>query len=202
MKKTFLLGAVVCVMGLMTACGNKQEKQTMNKENNALTAFSVKDEFEKNGFSWFTENLVVCCGDSSKNNAMTIGWGGIGNYLGHDRPAVSIYVAPGRYTWEFLEKYPRFTIMQFDDPAVWQYMGRNSGRDGDKAAAMGLHVACTEHGTPYYEEASMVIECETMTACHQTADDFRNDTPRQFYDGFEAGIHTIYIGEVIGAWRR
>ena len=71
-------------MGLMTACGNKQEKQTMNKENNALTAFSVKDEFEKNGFSWFTENLVVCCGDSSKNNAMTIGWGSIGNYLGHD----------------------------------------------------------------------------------------------------------------------
>lgn len=202
MKKIFLLGAMVCALGIFAACGNKQEKQTMNKEDCELTAFSVKDEFEKNGFSWFAENLVVCCGDTSENNAMTIGWGGIGNYLGHNRPAVSIYVAPGRYTWEFLEKYPRFTIMQFDDPSVWQYMGKHSGRDGDKATALGLHVAYTENGTPYYKEANMVIECEIMTAWHQTTTDFRNDTPRQFYDGFEAGIHTVYIGEVIGAWRR
>ena len=41
-----------------------------------------------------------------------------------------------------------------------------------------------------------------MTAWHQTEADFRNDTPRQWYKGFEAGIHTVYIGEVIGAWRR
>ena len=174
----------------------------MNKESNELTAFDVQEAFEKNGFTWFTENLILCSGDTIRNNAMTIGWGGIGNYLGHNRPAVTVYVAPGRYTWEFMEKYPRFTIMQFDDPSIWQYMGKYSGRDGDKAAALGLHVVYTEHGTPYYEEASMVIECETMTAWHQTEQDFRNDTPKQWYEGFDAGIHTIYIGEVIGAWKR
>ena len=32
--------------------------------------------------------------------------------------------------------------------------------------------------------------------------DFRNNTPKEFYDGFEAGVHTVYIGEVIAAWRR
>ena len=31
---------------------------------------------------------------------------------------------------------------------------------------------------------------------------FRNATPKEWYDGFEAGIHTVYIGEVIGAWKR
>ena len=174
----------------------------MDKENNELTAFDVQTTFEKNGFSWFTENLLVCSGDTTQSNAMTIGWGGIGNYLGHNRPAVTVYVAPGRYTWEFMEKYPRFTIMQFDDPKVWQYMGSNSGRDGDKAAALGLHVAYTEHGTPYYEEASLVIECETMSVWHQTEQDFRNDTPKKWYESFDAGIHTVYVGEVIGAWRR
>ena len=174
----------------------------MNTENNELTAFDVQEAFEKNGFTWFTENLILCSGDSTQNNAMTIGWGGIGNYLGHDRPAVTVYVAPGRYTWEFMEKYPRFTIMQFDDPKVWQYMGSNSGRDGDKAAALGLHVAYTEHGTPYYEEANLVIECETMSVWHQTEQDFRNSTPKKWYDGFDAGIHTIYVGEVLGAWKR
>ncbi len=133
---------------------------------------------------------------------MTIGWGGIGNYLGHDKPAVTVYVAPARYTYEFMERHNRFTIMEFDDPEVWKYMGKYSGRDGDKAAALGLHVAYTDNGTPYYEEASLVIECETMTAWHQTESDFRNNTPKEWYDGFDAGIHTVYIGEVLGAWRR
>ena len=80
---------------------------------------------------------------------MTIGWGGIGNYLGSDRPAVNVYVAPARYTWQCMERHKRFTIMEFEDPEVWKYMGRNSGRDGDKAAALGLHTAYTPDGTPY-----------------------------------------------------
>ena len=41
-----------------------------------------------------------------------------------------------------------------------------------------------------------------MTAWHQTEQDFRNATPKEWYDGFEAGIHTVYIGEVIGAWKK
>ena len=155
-----------------------------------------------NGFSFFTKNLILCVGDSTESNAMTIGWGSIGNYLGHERAAVTVYVAPARYTYEFMERHQRFTIMEFDDPQIWQYMGKNSGRDGDKAKALGLHVAYTDHGTPYYEEAKLVIECETMTAWHQTEKDFRNNTPKEWYDGFEAGVHTVYIGEVIGAWKR
>jgi flavin reductase (DIM6/NTAB) family NADH-FMN oxidoreductase RutF len=133
---------------------------------------------------------------------MTIGGGGIGNYLGHDRPALTVYVAPARYTYQFMERHQRFTVMEFEDDTVWKYMGKYSGRDGDKAAALGLHVAYTQHGTPYYEEAKTVIECETMTAWHQSAEDFRNDTPKEWYNGFEAGIHAVYIGEVIGAWKR
>ena len=69
----------------------------------------------------------------------------------------------------------------------------HSGLRGDD----GLH---ERH--PYYKEASVVVECETMTAWHQTAEDFRNGTPKEWYDGFEAGIHTVYIGEVLGAWKR
>lgn len=179
-----------------------EEPQAVVEEQGVLTPFNVQESFEKNGFSWFTENLILCCGDTAQSNAMTIGWGGIGNYLGHDRPAVTVYVAPARYTYEFMEKYPRFTVMQFDNPEVWKYMGSNSGRDGDKAAALNLHVAYTEHGTPYYEEASMVLECETMTAWHQAEQDFRNNTPKEWHGKSNAGIHTIYIGEVIGAWER
>ena len=133
---------------------------------------------------------------------MTIGWGSLGNYLGYNRLTVSVYVAPARYTYEFMERYPRFTIMEFDDEEVASYMGSHSGRDGDKAAALGLHVAYTPNGTPYYTEAKTVIECEIITAFHQEAKDFRSDTPRNFYDRFSAGIHAVYIGEIIGAWKK
>ena len=196
-----ILTAII-MLGFLPSCTTPQQPKNEETMTTELTPFDVQQEFAKNGFNWFTENLILCSGDTAASNAMTIGWGGIGNYLGHERPAVTVYVAPARYTWQFMERYPRFTIMQFDDPEVAKYMGSHSGRDGDKAAALGLHVAYTEHGTPYYEEATTVIECETMTAWHQTEADFRNDTPRQWYNGFEAGIHTIYIGEVIGAWRR
>ena len=196
-----ILTAII-MLGFMPSCTTPQQPKNEETMTTELTPFDVQQEFAKNGFNWFTENLILCSGDTAASNAMTIGWGGIGNYLGHERPAVTVYVAPARYTWQFMERYPRFTIMQFDDPEVAKYMGSHSGRDGDKAAALGLHVAYTEHGTPYYEEATTMIECETMTAWHQTESDFRNDTPRQWYNGFEAGIHTIYIGEVIGAWRR
>lgn len=202
MKRILISILCVTMLGCTQQKSQEQNDSIMPTENKEMKSFDVQKEFEKNGFTWFTENLILCSGDSTRNNAMTIGWGGIGNYLGHNRPAVTVYVAPGRYTYEFMEKYPRFTIMQFDDPKVWQYLGKNSGRDSDKAADLGLHVAYTEHGTPYYEEATMVIECETMTAWHQTEPDFRNNTPKQWYENFEAGIHTIYIGEVIGAWRR
>ena len=89
--------------------------------------------------------------------------------------------------------------MQFDNPKVWQYMSSNSGRDSDKVAVLSLHVAYTEHGTPYCEESNLIIECETMSVWHQTEQDFRNDTPKKWHESFDAGILTVYVGEVIGA---
>ena len=205
---------IVLIAAMLVSCSEKQQQNTKQEQQNTiqeqqestmnteLKPFDVQKDFADNGFTFFTQNPVLCSGDTTENNAMTIGWGGIGNYLGHNRPVVTVYVAPARYTYEFMERHPRFTMMLFDNDEVWQYIGRYSGRDGDKAAALGLHVAYTEHGTPYYEEAKTVIECEIMTAWHQTENDFRNATPKEWYDGFEAGIHTVYIGEVIGAWKR
>lgn len=218
MKRIFCkLMVAALLLAVMAGCGgnsNPNNDTSMDTTTNAALAgdlrpFDVQKDFADNGFTFFTKNLVLCVGDTTESNAMTIGWGGIGNYLGHERPAVTVYVAPGRYTYEFMERHNRFTIMEFDDPEVWQFFGKRSGREfadrsvaDPKAAAMGLHVAYTANGTPYYEEASLVIECETMTAWHQTERDFRNATPRKWYNGFDAGIHTVYIGEVLGAWRR
>ena len=200
--KQHLIFATLALL-LATGCNQqKQEQPTMNKENNELTAFDVQKEFEKNGFTWFTENLILCSGDTTCNNAMTIGWGGIGTLWG--RTALTVYVAEKRYTKEFMDKAEYFTVMAFDvkDSKVLNYMGTKSGRDEDKAQALGLHTAYTANGTPYYTEATMVIECKIMYAAPFDPQNFKSDVPKNMYGHFPAGVHSMYIGEVVNAWKK
>lgn len=170
------------------------------QEENGFKKFDVVKDFAENGFEWFREAELLAAGDKEKSNAMTIGWGGIGTLWG--RTALTVYVAEKRYTKEFMDKAEYFTVMTFDvaDSKVLNYMGRYSGRDGDKAQALGLHTAYTANGTPYYTEASMVIECKIMYAAPFDTKGFK-EVPTQLYSNFPAGIHSMYIGEVVNAWR-
>lgn len=165
-------------------------------------AVEVLDSFEINPFTYFVDAPVLAAGDKNNYNAMTIGWGGMGTLWGRNRPVVTVYVAPKRFTHQFMEKSRYFTVMQFSDINVVQYMGKHSGRDGDKAKALGLHVAYTKNGTPYFKEADAVIECEVMYAAPFEEKNFRNDVPKKTYSNFPAGIHSMYIGEVVGAWKK
>ena len=114
-----------------------------------------------------------------------------------------LYVAPARYTYEFMERYQYFTVMVFDEDRkdVLEYMGTHSGRDSDKDAALGLHVAYTEHGTPYYLEAREVYECEIMYRDQFDTRGFE-EIPRKRYENFPAGVHHEYIGKIVTARRR
>ncbi len=165
--------------------------------------FDVTEEFGHNPFSYFRgHGLLLAAGDSTSSNAMTIGWGALGTLWG--KPAVTVYVRQSRYTHGFMERGQYFTVMRFADNRVVDYMGTHSGRDGDKAEALDLHIAYTEHGAPYYTEAMEVIECRTMCATVLTGDTFRSETPQEAYSkGSDAGDwHTQYVGEVVGAMRK
>lgn len=172
------------------------------QEENGFKKFQVEEGFEDNGFQWFRDAELLCAGDKEKNNAMTIGWGGIGTLWG--RTALTVYVAEKRYTKEFMDKAEYFTVMVFDveHSKVLRYMGTKSGRDEDKAAALGLHTAYTANGTPYYTEAEMVIECKIMYAAPFEPQYFKSDVPERMYAHFPAGIHSMYIGEVVNAWKK
>ena len=165
-------------------------------------AVEVLDSFEINPFTYFLDAPILAAGDKDSYNAMTIGWGGMGTLWGRNRPVVTVYVAPKRFTHQFMEKSRYFTVMQFSDINVVQYMGKHSGSDGDKAKALGLHVAYTKNGTPYFKEADAVIECEVMYAAPFEEKNFRNDVPKKTYSNFPAGIHSMYIGEVVGVWKK
>ena len=172
------------------------------QEENGFKGFDVREDFTENGFEWFHDAEILAAGNRDKHNAMTIGWGGIGTLWGHT--ALTVYVAEKRYTKQFMDEAQYFTVMAFDveHSKVLRYMGTKSGRDGDKAEALGLHVAYTENGTPYYTEADLVIECRTMYAAPFDPENFKSDVPKRMYSNFPAGLHTMYIGEVVGAWKK
>ena len=180
------------------------KKSTIITALTAIMMMAVTPAFaqEENGFQWFHDAELLAAGDKEKSNAMTIGWGGIGTLWG--RTALTVYVAEKRYTKEFLDKAEYFTVMAFDvkDSKVLNFMGYNSGRDGDKAQALGLHTAYTANGTPYYTEATMVIECNIMYVAPFDPNGFKSDAPKKMYANFPAGIHSMYIGEVVNAWKK
>ena len=196
MKYSTVIKAVMASVMLFAAMSGSAQ------EENGFKKFNVREDFAENGFQWFHDAELLAAGDREKSNAMTIGWGGIGTLWG--RTALTVYVAEKRYTKEFMDRSEYFTVMAFDvaHSNVLNYMGRQSGRDGDKAKALGLHTAYTENGTPYYTEAEMVIECRIMYAAPFDPQYFKSDAPKNMYRNFPAGVHTMYIGEVVNAWRK
>ena len=195
MKKSSFITAIMAAM--MMIAPSKMSGQ----EDNGFKKFSVEEAFENNGFQWFRDAQLLCAGNKEKSNAMTIGWGGIGTFW--QRPALTVYVAEQRYTKMFMDDSEFFTVMSFDvkDSKVLNYMGTKSGRDGDKAQALGLHTAYTANGTPYFTEATMVIECKIMYAAPLDPQHFKSDVPKKVY-GNPASVHSIYIGEVVNAWKK
>ena len=178
------------------------------QEENGFQKFNVVEDFTDNGFQWFRDAQLLAAGskdDGSHSpgaNAMTIGWGAIGTLW--QRTALTVYVAEKRYTKKFMDEAQYFTVMTFGPKYanVLRYMGSKSGRDGDKAAALKLHTAYTANGTPYYTEAESVIECKTMYAAPFDQKGFRSEVPKQMYRNNSSGVHTMYVGEVVGAWRK
>lgn len=166
--------------------------------------FDVMAQWRENPFTFFRGNgLLLAAGDKDNNNAMTIGWGALGNIWQKDASTVTVYVAEGRYTYQFMENIKYFTVMQFDEEHanVLAYMGSHSGRDGDKAAALGLHTLYTENGTPYYAEAELVLECETLYHYRFVTEGMNGDI-QNFYSNFSAGVHHQYIGKIVKALRK
>ena len=89
---------------------------------------------------------------------MTVSWGAMGVLWGKN--TVTIYIRPQRYTHEFLEKTDHFTLSFYDGMRdALTLCGRTSGRDGDKIAAAGLHLA-GEKEYPWFAESKLVFCCK------------------------------------------
>ena len=126
---------------------------------------------------WDKTWLLLTSGDYSENkfNAMTVAWGSFGNMW--NLPFAMVVVRPTRYTFEFINTYPSFTLCAFpeDHRKALNLLGTKSGRDCNKIKDAGITPMKSEKvEAPSYEEADLVIECRKLYF-----DDFE---PKHFLD--------------------
>ncbi|MBQ4427618.1 MAG: flavin reductase family protein [Oscillospiraceae bacterium] len=136
---------------------------------------------------------ILTAGSGESFNTMTISWGGMGTIW--NKPVVTVYVRPSRYTYKFMEESEYFTVSFYPEErrSDLALLGRLSGRDGDKLAKTALTPREVPHGVSF-EEAECTIVCRKLYA--QDLD--RAGMLPEVADGPERDdVHRMYIGEVV-----
>lgn len=151
-------------------------------------------QLTENVFSLFDDRwTLITAGTQDHCNTMTASWGGLG-VLWHKNVA-TIYVRPQRYTFEFLENSPAFTLSFFGEE--WRkalaYCGRVSGREEDKVAHCGFHVAMEGEDAPYIQEANLVLVCRKLY-WNDLDPAHMDGTALQHYKNHD--YHRMYIAEI------
>ncbi|GAB6976072.1 flavin reductase family protein [Prevotella falsenii] len=195
----FLLLLLLLALGNNAVAQNLRSPQDGGRIPEGAVEIDIRDSLLKTTAGLFDNPLLLCAGNKDGSNAMTIGWISLGVHWFN--PSLTVYVADKRHTRPFMDNNDYFTVMTFKNDDVLEYMGRHSGRDGDKAKALGLHVKYTDKGTPYYAEADMVIECRVMYSAQFKAENIKDPLVKGFYKAFRDGIHYEYVGRITKAWK-
>ena len=142
--------------------------------------------------------MLVTAGTPAHCNTMTASWGGLGVLW--NKPMATIYVRPQRYTFQFLEESDRFTLSFFSPQWRKQlaHCGAVSGREEDKFAACGFHVADAD-GAPYVQEADLVLVCKKrywndLDPAHMDPEALEHYQAQDY--------HRMYLGEITQVLRR
>lgn len=169
----------------------------MNKKEIGVQDFSVQAVSV-----WAQRWILLTSGDFDKGefNAMTVAWGSIGNVW--SIPFVQVFVRHTRYTFEFMERYPSFTVCAFPEKHrdALNYLGTNSGRDSDKIKESGLTPQRSRYvGAPSFEEADLCIECAKMYWQDLAPDQFLDAEIDRHYKNKD--YHRVYYGRIKGIFQ-
>lgn len=114
-------------------------------------------------------------------NIMAVAWV---TPASHQPPMITVAMSPAAYTHYLISKSQEFVVNVPGRPLADQVLicGRFSGRDVDKFARAQLTATGGRRVTvPWVDQCLAHLECGLVEA-------------------YEAGDHTLFLGEVIGAW--
>ncbi|MBN1356981.1 flavin reductase [bacterium] len=152
--------------------------------------------FQGIGMQW----MLITAGKLSRFNTMTASWGGMGVLWNQN--VCFAFIRPQRFTFEFAESSPGFTLCFFEERYrdALAFCGSHSGRDVDKAAETGLTPVEGPDGFVYFNEAELVFLCRKkyihdIDPAHFLDPAIHEAYPIQDY-------HRMYIGEIIRCLKR
>ena len=140
------------------------------------------------------EWMLVTAGDESGYNTMTASWGHLGTLW--NLPTSTIFVRPQRYTKEFVDREPLYSLTFFPEAhkKALGYLGSHSGRDEDKVAKVGF-TPVFEDGFTYFAEANLVLVCRKLYSQFLSKDGFED--PALYSKNYPIDdLHKMYIGEI------
>ena len=141
---------------------------------------------------------LLTAGVKGDFNTMTISWGGFGTLW--NKPVVTVYVKPIRYTYKFMENNDYFTVSFYDDKYKKDLitLGTKSGRDSDKISLTSLNPLYLDNSVSF-EEANVTLVCKKIyyqdLNLELIKENLSNDIYNRFYG--EDPVHRMYIGEVV-----
>ena len=141
---------------------------------------------------------LLTAGRKEDFNTMTISWGGFGTLW--NKPVVTVYVKPIRYTYSYMENNDYFTVSFYDDKYKKDLitLGTKSGRDTDKISLTGLNPFFL-YDSVTFKEAKVTLLCKKIYYQDMDLEVIEKNLPSDIYDRFygDDPIHRMYIGEVI-----
>jgi len=147
-------------------------------------------------FEVFAKDWAILVSGSEKPNPMTISWGGMGTL--YNKPVVTVYVRPTRYSFGLMMKHNEFTVSFLPKKMkkVYDICGSLSGKDCDKWEAAKITPAKSSViKTPFVEGAKLAFECKTIARAPFKKESFLTKEIFNFYE--KEDFHTIFIGEVV-----
>lgn len=173
----------------------------MSRENNFIFDNIEIEEVNENFFHLLNhEWMLVTAGVLDDFNTMTASWGTFGMLW--NMPVAVIFVRPHRYTYEFIEKYPLFTLTFFDTryKDILNYCGQHSGKSVDKIKETGLIPYELPSKAITFEQGRMVIECRKIYFDDLKHERFlEKEIIHRAYPGKD--FHRFYIGEITQCYR-
>ena len=152
-------------------------------------------EFASKPFDIFNRGwALVTAGNRDSFNTMTVSWGSMGTLW--NKPIVTVYVKPVRYTSEFLTREDYFTVSMYDSEyrKALSLLGSKSGKDSDKVTESGLTPVFLENGVTF-AEAKWTFVCKKIYESPFVPELVPEFAHNAYYTDEEE--HIIFIGEVV-----
>ena len=210
MKKILTVAAVLAAAASLLSCRGRHHENAdeVVQADTVLTthAWIPVDPMElsmKPVANFAKDWMALAMGNSRHFNSMTISWGTIGELW--NKPVVIVFVSSDRASKQLMDENAYFTVTGFPGTKACKdalvYIGSTSLRDDpDKTANAGLTVEFTELGNPIFAEGCLAIECRKLYAAPFETSRMPQDIRERLYA--EMGVHTMYIGEITGAWEK